>query len=89
MQMFISSQLPELPSILGGRRSNRAPSPEVSEPLDLLIKGEARKKSPTQVFLEDVEEPPVVAVEEVDLFYSTPILFAYFRLIDVQFLVAY
>ena len=79
MQTSMSSQLPELPSILGSRRSNTAPSPDISEPLDLLIKGEARKKSPTQVSLEDIEEPPVVPVEEVDLFHSTLVLFAYFR----------
>ena len=65
MQISISSQLPELPGILGSRRSNTVPSPDISEPLDLLIKGEARKKSPTEVSIEDIEESPVVLVEEV------------------------
>ena len=57
--------MPELPGILGSRRSNTTPSPDVSEPLDLLIKGEASKKSQTQVSLDAMEEPPVVAPEEV------------------------
>lgn len=57
--------MPELPGILGCRRSNTTPSPDVSEPLDLLIKGEASKKSQTQVSLDAMEEPPVVAPEEV------------------------
>ena len=58
-------QLPELPGILGSRRHSTAHSPDVSEPLDLLIKGEARKKSQTQVSLDVVEEPSVIAPEEV------------------------
>lgn len=57
--------MPELPGILGSRRSNTTPSPDVSEPLDLLIKGEASKKSQTQVSLDAMEEPPVVPPEEV------------------------
>ena len=57
--------MPELPGILGCRRNNTTPSPDVSEPLDLLIKGEASKKSQTQVSLDAMEEPPVVAPEEV------------------------
>ena len=57
--------MPELPGILGSRRNGTTPSPDVSEPLDLLIKGEASKKSQTQVSLDAMEEPPVVAPEEV------------------------
>ena len=57
--------MPELPGILGCRRNNTTPSPDVSEPLDLLIKGEASKKSQTQVSLDAMEEPPVVPPEEV------------------------
>lgn len=59
------SQLPQLPSILGNRRGGAAPSPDDSEPLDLLIKGEARKKSETEDSLEVFEEPPVIGAEEV------------------------
>ena len=57
--------MPELPGILGSRRNDTTPSPDISEPLDLLIKGEASKKSQTQVSLDAMEEPPVVAPEEV------------------------
>lgn len=68
----IFTQLPELPSILGSRRSSVTPSPDVSEPLDLLIKGEAHKKSQTEVCLDEIEEPPVIPAEEVtDCFHSS------------------
>ena len=60
----LSLQLPELPSVLGGRRFSSTPSPDIAEPLDLLIKGEAQK-SHTQIASDTIEQPPERAVEEV------------------------
>lgn len=53
--------------MLGGRRVSPSPGPDNTEPLDLLIKGEAHKKSQTEITVDTVEPVSDMAVEEVNL----------------------
>lgn len=62
---LFSPQLPELPSVLGSRRGSCAASPDIPEPLDLLVKGESQKKSQTEINLDTSEQAPEKAPEEV------------------------
>lgn len=71
--------LPDVPSVLGGRRFSSSPGPDNTEPLDLLIKGEAHKKSPTEITAEMVEPIPETTVEEVMISNLEPIIDSLFE----------